>query len=426
MSKVDAGRAMKVYTTFTRQTDYVVQYLSIARQYEHQTRVEVPKLKHAPVNLGRQLEEYLNDPDFEVHRRQYLAELDAKKGGGSGGGSSSNVLTSDAGKGSSASRGASATAGAAKSAPSSSKPVERKAGGDLIDFFGALDSSPAQAPAPQLQMIPTGVTPWGHGMFQPQQVNMFQPTGFQPTNPFQMQATGAAYGQPQQAQQLQPAYTGVGFGGFTQQQQQPSPFQPTSLAPIPQNSIAPFPQQQPTAQVAMAPQQQIAMPTGQVTNPFRQTMLMTNPTGMAAANTPSPLVAQPTSTNPFTRTSPQASQPFGAPNGANAGGPATAPTTPAALVPMKTGTNPFARDYGGPEAVRPHTAGGIVASPAPAASTAPLMPQQTGSTNPFRQSAFINQTTGMGWQHSQPTGGLLGQLETVPVFPRPAPQTPWS
>src|SRR5690242_8999101 len=91
MSKVDAERAMSIYRTFTRQTDYVVQYLSVARQYEHHTRVEVPKLRHAPVNLGRQLEDYLKDPDFEVHRRQYLAELDAKKSkGGSGGGSSAS------------------------------------------------------------------------------------------------------------------------------------------------------------------------------------------------------------------------------------------------------------------------------------------------------------------------------------------------
>src|SRR5690606_20459145 len=85
LSKTDAERAMAIYRSFTRQTDYVVQYLSVARQYEHHTRVEVPKLKHAPVNLGRQLEEYLKDPDFEINRRQYLAEQEAKKSKGSSG-----------------------------------------------------------------------------------------------------------------------------------------------------------------------------------------------------------------------------------------------------------------------------------------------------------------------------------------------------
>ncbi len=63
MSKPDAERAMEIYNNFTKQTDFVVQYLSTARQYEHQTRVEVPKLKHAPVNLGKQLQEYLKDED---------------------------------------------------------------------------------------------------------------------------------------------------------------------------------------------------------------------------------------------------------------------------------------------------------------------------------------------------------------------------
>ncbi|KAL1903170.1 hypothetical protein Sste5346_000455 [Sporothrix stenoceras] len=447
MSKVDADRAMQVYRTFTRQTDHVVQFMSIARQYEHQTRVEVPKLKHAPVNLGRQLDEYLNDPDFEVHRRQYLAELDAKKNKTGSGGSSSKPSGD---KISSATR--SNTTAAKPSTSSAAKSAEStngSGGGNLIDFFDTLEQQvPAQPAQPQQQqpqqIMQTGMTPWGpvanNGAFpgqqQPQQVGIFQQqqpngfgaqaTGFQSTNPFQMQATGAAFGQPQQQQapqQMQPAFTGMGFGGFTPQQQQPQQqgFQPTSLGSIPQNSVASFQQQQ----QQQAPQQ-AGMATGQqVTNPFRQSMM---PTGglqnmgspFSNGSTPSPLVAQQTSTNPFARNSPQATQPFGAPNSAGATG------SPAALVPMKTGTNPFARDYGQPaqQQVRPHTAGGV-SNNTPSMGAAPLMPQQTGSTNPFRQSQFINQNTGMGWQHSQPTGGLLVQLETVPVFPRPAQQNPW-
>lgn len=55
-----------------------------------------------------------------------------------------------------------------------------------------------------------------------------------------------------------------------------------------------------------------------------------------------------------------------------------------------------------------------------------LLPQPTGVTNPFRQGAFVNHATGMGWQHNQqPIGGGIEQLATVPVFPRPAQQTPW-
>ncbi len=82
MSKSDAERALMIYLDFTKQTENVVSYLSTARQYQHQTRVEVPKLKHAPTNLGKQLEDYLADPDFEINRRQYLAEQEVKKGKG--------------------------------------------------------------------------------------------------------------------------------------------------------------------------------------------------------------------------------------------------------------------------------------------------------------------------------------------------------
>ena len=423
MSKVDADRAMQIYRTFTRQTDYVVQYLSVARQHEHQTRVEVPKVKHAPVNLGRQLEEYLGDPDFEVHRRQYLAELDAKK---------NNKAGSSGAKNSSATVSRSATTAAKPTESAAAKPTPAKTtsgGGDLIDFFGAIEQTqtaiPSQ-PLPQQQIMQnTAATPWGAvpinglatggGMFAAQPTGMFpqngfapQPTGFQSTNPFQMQATGApAFSQPQAQQPLQPAYTGMGFGGFTAQPQQHQPaFQSTSLAPIPQDSVAAFQQQQ------QAPQQ-LGVPTGQqITNPFRLSMMAT---GMGSA--PAPLAAQQTSTNPFARASPQASQPFGAPT-------TTGPPAPAPLVPTKTGTNPFARDYGGSQPQRPHTAGGT-SNNMPTLGVAPLLPQPTGSTNPFRQSQFVNQQTGMGWQHNQQSAGLLGQLETIPVFPRPAQQAPW-
>jgi len=63
----------------------------------------------------------------------------------------------------------------------------------------------------------------------------------------------------------------------------------------------------------------------------------------------------------------------------------------------------------------------------------PIQVQATGSTNPFRQSAFVNQQTGQGWQYSQnATMGGMENLDTVPVFPRPgqvtgqaAHQTTW-
>lgn len=427
MSKVDAERAMEIYRTFTKQTDYVVQYLSVARQYEHHTRVEVPKLKHAPVNLGRQLEDYLKDSDFEIHRRQYIAELEVKKMNGFSGSSSKPFKTEPASKASSS------TAFPEVKPQPAAKPAQPAKGPDpdLIDFFDSIEQNQTtMATNPQQQQV--AAAPWaGNTPFQAQPTGQFQngfvaqPTGY---NPFQQQQQqqqnfGAFPQQPQAQpqpqpqlqqqipQQLQPSYTGAGFGGFTPQ---PS-FQPGSLAPIPQDSVASF---QTGAQGIQN------MQTGQqTTNPFRLSMMMTGQTAMptgasalSAGSSPTPL--QPQSTNPFARSSPQATQPFGAPaNNSPFQSPPPAQQfnpAPAPLQPMATGTNPFARNFTGAQPQRPATSGG------------PLMPQATGTTNPFRQGAFVNHTTGQGWQNNQQAmGGGLDQLETIPVFPRPTQQTPW-
>lgn len=424
---------MEIYRTFTRQTDYVVQYLSIARQFEHHTRVEVPKLKHAPVNLGRQLEEYLKDPDFEIHRRQYLAELEAKKSkGGSSGVSKSRVETaskSDTAKAFSSSNGSQQT--------SKPAPISKGPDADLIDFFESIEQNqtpmavqpqaqPQAEPQPQVQM---GMSPWGPAPFQQQPGFIAQPTGFQPdpftqqTQQTQQPGMGAFVAQPQPVPQVQqPAFTGAGFGGFSPQPQ-PS-FQPSSLSAIPQDSVASF-------QTGAAPSFQGGLQPQQTTNPFRLSILQqqtgtafnaASPTGGATALQRS----NTTSTNPFARSSPQASQPFNAPSSNSpfqSPSPVTqaqptqpqlsTPTAAPALQPAPTGTNPFAKNFAPvPPQPVPQQAQGLISQP-------------TG-TNPFRQGAFVNHTTGLGWQHTQaPIGGGLDQLETIPVFPRPAQQTPW-
>ncbi|KAL1844931.1 hypothetical protein VTK73DRAFT_1487 [Phialemonium thermophilum] len=460
MSKPDAERAMAIYRTFTRQTDYVVQYLSVARQHEHQTRVEVPKLKHAPVNLGRQLEEYLKDPDFEIHRRQYLAELEAKKskGGGSGAASSSSskpFKTEPSSSKAAASAAKSATApsssAAAANGSQAAAPSTKQSKGadqDLIDFFDSIEQNQTTMAVPPVPTQQPGVTPWGTSPFP-----MQQPTGAPVPNGFAPQVTGYVANspfqqQPQQLQlqpqqQLQPNFTGAGFGGYTPQ---PS-FQPSTLAPIPQNAVASFQTGSPFQSMPTGQQQQ--QQTG-TTNPFRQSMLLTvqaNPPYTAAQQQQAhlqqlqlqqqqqqqqqtqtlsqpqqqpqlqqqrPLTSQ--STNPFARSPPQSSQPFSTPS---TNSPFQSQPPPAApLQPTPTGTNPFAKHFTGSSSPtqqqqRPATAAGLV-------------PQPTGSTNPFRQSAFVNHATGMGWQHNQqPLGGGLDQLETVPVFPRPTQQSPW-
>ncbi|KXJ96138.1 ANTH domain-domain-containing protein [Microdochium bolleyi] len=428
MSKPDAERAMAIYRNFTKQTDFVVQYLSVARQWEHHTRVEVPKLKHAPVNLGRQLEEYLNDADFEIHRRQYIAEQSAKKSGGgssskSGGGSSSTPNAAAAKLfGTSGTNGTSSTSAPAAKTNAPTKGPEP----DLIDFFESIEqnqtpmavqSSPEQQQQfQQMQAMPTG-NPYG-GFQMPQQGQMAnngfvpQQTGFQASSPFPVQATG----------QFPQNTNGGGFQGF---QSQPG-FAAGGLPPIPQDSIASFQQ----APGMLAPMQTGLQPGQQITNPFRASMLMANPTGFQSPpQTQQQMPLQRQNTNPFARSSPQnAAQFSNTPPGNSSPFQSQMPTgaapaqAPAPLQPMQTGTNPFAKNFGGStgpqqqqqqQQQRPQTSGGLV-------------PQPTGSTNPFRQGAFVNHQTGLGWQHNQqPIGGGLDQLETVPVFPRPQQQTPW-
>lgn len=459
MSKTDAERSLDIYRHFTRQTELVVAYLSVARQHEHHTRVQVPKLKHAPVHLARQLEDYLNDPDFEVNRRQYMAEQEVKGTSGTSGLASSKppkvAKDSDFPEPASNNPFPRSNGTTTTETKAEAKPPQASKGpdADLIDFFESIEQNQTTMPVANSQ--PTGV-PTNNVGFQQQQ----QPTGMQfaqagypqqqpqqtgfSTNPYQQQmqqpqATGNNfYQQPQQPQQqqLQPNFTGAGFGGFTPQQN----YQPGSLGTIPQESVASFQQQAHGGSQPMSPVQQQQPQLGSLqpmqtgtTNPFRQSMLMTQQTGMVQQQQPLPTGMQsppssgisspvnPTlsrqSTNPFAR-SPQNQSPFNSGNNSPFQQQQQQQQSPpvAPLQATPTGTNPFARQTS-PQAVdatRPQTAGGALA------------PQPTGSTNPFRQSAFVNHATGMGWHHNQqPIGGGLDQLPTQQVFPRPAQQTPW-
>jgi hypothetical protein len=413
MSRTDAERAMEIYNNFTKQTDFVVRYLSTARQFEHQTRVEVPKLKHAPVNLGKQLEDYLMDPDFEINRRQYLAEQESKKG--KTGTNSSSKTFGATSKSESESRAAAGRAFPTASQQTTSKPAQPAKGPDpdLIDFFDSIEQN--QQPMATQPGLQQGTSQYNNGAsFQMQQPQQFQQNGFgqqpgfQNPNQFQQQSFNPGFGGPQQPQPqpVQTNFTGAGFGGYMPQ----PPFQPGNLSSIPQDSAASFQSQQ---------QQLGNMQTGQqTTNPFRMSM-MTSPTGLNGPSFPtSPPITSPMarqSTNPFAKSASPQVQPFSPPpdpqfqQQLQQQQPAAAP-----LRSMVTGTNPFAKNLALNAAQRPQTSSGLV-------------PQPTGSTNPFRQSQFVNTATGVGWQNNQqPIGGGLDSLETVPVFPRPVQQQPWA
>ncbi|KAL9005001.1 MAG: hypothetical protein Q9188_002215 [Gyalolechia gomerana] len=416
MSKYDAERAFKIYRTFSKQTDQVVQFLSVARQYENATRLEIPKLKHAPTSLTSSLEEYLNDADFEVNRRQYLAQQEAKKGKKptasiptkSTPDMNKNVPNKDF-----PSSKLAATAPAAK-------PQEAKGPApDLIDFFDSIEQK-QQPMTFQAQQMP----PVQNGS------QYFQ----QPPSTFSSatQAPFISNGQPQQQQinsmsnpyaasnnqvQLgaQPDFTGASFGGYSQQPfgQQPTPFPSLPHTSSPEG----FPQQQ---QQFNTGQQSfnVGLQSQQSTNPFRQASTPTGASTSSFANPPS--VSSPINqqgTNPFTRSAPSVAAGQSQSSAFTSAPPQQPPQSfptqssqffsqqaPQPMQPHRTGTNPFARNISSPSSQT--------------SAPLPILPHATGSTNPFRQSTFVNQQTGQGWQSNQGSMGGLEQFPTVPVFPR--------
>lgn len=80
MAKSDAKESFEIYKSFIKQTDRVVDYLSMARKLHNVVNIPVPNLKHAPTGLVKALEEYLNDPDFESNRVEYRKSLGVVEG----------------------------------------------------------------------------------------------------------------------------------------------------------------------------------------------------------------------------------------------------------------------------------------------------------------------------------------------------------
>ncbi|KAI4855239.1 ANTH-domain-containing protein, partial [Aureobasidium sp. EXF-8846] len=407
LSKPDAEHAIGIYKAFAKQTDQVVQYLSIARQYEHITKLEIPKIKHAPTSLANSLQEYIDDHDFETNRRQYLAEQQAKSGKPVKPSRSVTFAEQKQEK-------------ATAPAPAASKPPAKGPAPDLIDFFGSIEDQqqPMAQNAPQ-QYAQQTAQPFPQIYVQPGAEPGFQPA--QSTNPFGAPQTSQYMAPP--TAQLQPQFTGAGFGGYgpqPQQQVQPqqtgfssNPFhsavqQPFQSPPAQQPSFLqqesfPMQQQDPYAMQQQQQQQQqppqMQPPPQQVqpqaTNPFRQSMM---PTGQMNGFMQPQQTAQPQqrqTSNPFARQAPQQES-------MQTGFQQQQP-----LQAQPTGTNPFAKHS--PQISQP------------TGQAAPfLTPAATGSTNPFRQSMFVNQQTGQGWQNTpQASMGGWEQLDTVPIFPRP-------
>ncbi|KAI5118683.1 hypothetical protein M0805_003620 [Coniferiporia weirii] len=256
MSHVDAEAALAIYRNFCKQTEKVVEYLNVARKLQNLLNVPIPNLKHAPVSLVAALEEYLKDSNFEQNRIEYkttksLADENAKEG--------IKASVNGSGKGKSSSAGKlSPKPGASSSTTESPSKGSNQA---LVDFFSSIEEEQTVMFASQSN----------------NQMMQQQP----PQNPFvarqSMMLTGAyPQQQPFNVPQMQQPT------GFIQPQQ--TAFPGASPFQQPQNAV-PQPQHQPFT-AFLRPQ--VSQPTGFLqpqstgANPFRQSMMMPQMTGVPA------------------------------------------------------------------------------------------------------------------------------------------------
>ncbi|KAG7443554.1 ANTH-domain-containing protein, partial [Guyanagaster necrorhizus] len=262
MSHVDAEEALSLYTHFCQQTEKVVEYLGVAKKLLNLLNVPVPNLKHAPVSLAGALQEYLDDPNFEQNRIEYKTNKESAERGSKGG---PPVKKSET---------ASTSTSPTKTSPpasTSNRPTANgvqsiSTNGPVIDFFSAIEEEKpqmfnSQASSPNATRYQQGTV-----------------------NPFvQRQMTAQPFMQAPQQMQLQP--TGFPMGGPA-----PNPFglaTPTprlQLQPTGHRPFSSFLPQQPTGYPQLSPQvqqpQSLLQQQSTGANPFRQSMLLPQTTGM--------------------------------------------------------------------------------------------------------------------------------------------------
>lgn len=405
MSRPDSERSLALYKRFAQQTDSVVRFLRIARHFESSTRLSIPNLKHASIDLARLLEEDLNDPTFDERRRSMRGE------------SIKTAPTAINGE---------------RPPPKPAKNPEPTISHDLLydtsapgggtnDLFGSIEqpssltgpqatgqqpqlsqqmqmqqqqqqpqlTSSFQAPMQTQQPFGVQQTPMATGwpsMQAPQWNPLGQPqqTGIQAQNtefafPFQAQ-------QPPQPQQLQSQNTGSGFmqpqqtGILPQQTGFGFPSQPQQLQP--QSTGAGFGGYTPVSQVQQEQQQLQPISSG----PPHPSLDFGSPQNQAFTSNPTinSLSYNPTSNNSV---APQPTSAFGS------------------MLTGAGGTGPFNQQP---------------PFPPPPSSVTPI-PRQRTSSNPFRSSTVQPQSTGLS---SQGTGGTnpFKRLTTVNSLPQLRPQ----
>ncbi|KZP01731.1 ANTH-domain-containing protein [Calocera viscosa TUFC12733] len=398
MSHVDAEESLKIYRHFCKQAEAVVEYLSVAKKMQNLLNVPIPNLKHAPVSLAGALEEYLNDPNFEQNRLEYKQNKDIADGKAP----AKPVQTK---KEQPKSAAASNTTTSAAAGPSQAPPSAGNK--ELVDFFASIELGQQDMFNPHTnspnsmyfnQQATANPFVARQSMLMPQATAAFPGAGaFPGTMPFvQAQATGF----PNQ------------FGGAM-----PNAF----LQPIQTGVPSTFPQIQPQAQPnLLQPQPGLLQPqpTG---NPFRQSMLLSQSTGMPNMGTASFGLAPQNAPHTAPMRSMSAFEaPMGQPSGPSS-------TQPSAFQPTPFGAQP--------QTTPQRSASTPLTNHPDRPAAAPLMPMKTGSRNPFAPSTEISAPapppppqptlnalrTGAPWimpSHKLPNGGLP-PLSESPLLEEP-------
>lgn len=316
----DADRALSVYKKFVDQTKYVIDYLRVAKHLEYATKLHVPTIKHAPTALTSSLEEYLNDPNFEANRSQYLQDKLAKDG--------SKPVTD------------------ARQAQIQDQTQQLQQQQLQAQQFQAQQLQAQQLQAQQLQAQQLQAQ-------QTQQAQQFQPSELAAYPQVAQQSTSnpwnAQPAQPTaQPSQINPTFTGAGFGGYGQQPTGSFQTGQTGQLGFQQTGSNPFLQQ---PQQPQQPQQNGYAPvstqfTGFNSQPTQQTFqpqqALQQNTSLARANTNPFAHLAASSTGPSVQVN--HTNPFGNTRFANANTTAYSfqkDQTPERVSVTATGNNPF-------------------------------------------------------------------------------------
>ncbi|KAJ3480704.1 hypothetical protein NLI96_g8164 [Meripilus lineatus] len=382
MSKIDAKDALGIYRHFCKETERVVEYLGVAKKLQNLLTVPIPNLRHAPVSLVGSLEEYLNDPNFEQNRIEYktnkeAADRNAKLGKGK------PVIkqAESAPKPSTPPPVPSGSSAPAASASSTQTPQGNQA---MVDFFTAIESEQPTIPSTTYFQQQATFNPFSQQQLAAGPTVQVQATGFPPQsiNPFGIQPQQpqpfGSFLQPQPTSFLQPQATGVA-----------NPFRQSTLFPqatgMPAFGLGVGAQPQPVGPLGANPFPLSTQPT---TNPFPLQAQQTNPFPLQQPSAPNPFPS-PSSTNPFPlatsnpqTSAPATSQSFNFFSSTSTTSTSPFPTSVSAFASSTTQTVQ-------PTAIAPHPTG-MPVRPAsaplkapPPSDLQPVKTHQTGSRNPF-------------------------------------------